>query len=282
MRFPAPPPGFARRHVVMAPCPSIAMWERGGEGPPIVFIHGNSSAKSAFAKLLIEPALADRHLVALDLPGAGESADMSDPAAYTIPAVARIVTTALAAAGLDEPVIVGWSLGGHIAIEMVGQQAPVAALVLTGTPPAGPGADEIAAAFHNSEQLAVGLSESPPDAALVDYLHHVYGLPGALPQHLVDAGFRFDGRFRARFAEHWLEGGDGHPQRAVVAHWPKPIAVIQGDREPFFDPASLDAMEWRQLWKDRGQTIGGAGHAPFFTNPREYAALLAEFVDDLN
>lgn len=282
MLFPAPPPGFTRRHVATAECPSIALWERRGEGSAIVFVHGNSSSKSAFVNLLVEPALADRHLVALDLPGAGESADMADPDAYTIPAVARTVASALAAADIRDPVVVGWSLGGHIAIEMVGQQAPVAALVLTGTPPAGPGAEEIASAFHQSEQLAVGLSERPSDNALIDYLHHVYGITGALPQHLVDAGQRFDGRFRARFAEHWLAGGDGHRQRVVVAYWPRPIAVIQGDREPFFDPSSLDAMAWGQLWRNRGQWIAGAGHAPFFTDPAAYARLLADFVGSID
>lgn len=281
MQFPSPPSGFVRRDVATAQGPAIAMWERRGSGAPIVFVHGNSSSKAAFADLLVEPSLADRHLVALDLPGAGESADLPDPTAYTIPAVARMVAAALDAADVRDPIVVGWSLGGHIAIEMVGQQAPVAALVLTGTPPAGPGADEIAAAFHQSEQLAVGLSESPSDAALIDYLHHVYGLTGALPQHLIAAGRRFDGRFRARFAEHWLGGGDGHPQRAVVAHWPRPIAVIQGDREPFFDPASLDAMAWGRLWRGAGQMIANAGHAPFLTHPAEYARLLTEFADGI-
>jgi pimeloyl-ACP methyl ester carboxylesterase len=274
-----PPTGFRLRDVATPDCPSIALWEREGAGPPIACIHGNTSSKDAFAALLVEPALAGRHLVALDLPGAGESADMADPHRYTIPIVASTMTAALAAAGLDRPILLGWSLGGHIAIEMAGQGAPLAALVLTGTPPAGPGADEIANAFHPSEELGVGLSESPPREALMGYIAQVYGLEPPLPEHLVTAGFRFDGRFRARFAEHWLAGESGHSQKAVIAGWPAPIAVIQGDREPFFDAASVNSLSWNRLWRGESQMIADAGHAPFLTHPAAYAALLAAFAD---
>lgn len=278
----SPSPILARRCVAVSACSSLAMLERGGEGAPIVLLHGNSSSGVVFDALLREPALEGRRLVVIDLPGAGHSADGAVPHQdYTIPAVARALIEGLARADIVDPVVLGWSLGGHIAIEMAAQGAMVRALILTGTPPAGPGLEDVSSAFHQDEVFAVGVSENPTPDALQAYLTRVYGCEGRLPAVFSQAGARFDGRFRARFGEHWLSGEGGHDQRRFVAEWERPIAVIQGDREPFFNPHSLDRLPWRHLWRGRSQMIDGAGHAPFVTHPSTYADLVAAFLTDI-
>ncbi|MFK8022449.1 MAG: alpha/beta fold hydrolase [Ilumatobacter sp.] len=87
---------------------------RQGSGFPIVFVHGLGMTATTWGACM--DALADRyHVVAVDLPGHGESPCPEDPDAFTRDA---------ALADLDEvidsldtpPVLVGHSLGGYLAL----------------------------------------------------------------------------------------------------------------------------------------------------------------------
>ena len=55
--------------------------------------------------------------------------------------------------------LVGWSLGGHIAIEAAAQGLPLAGIVISGTPPVGPGLEHMGDAFIPSESM--GLTGKP-------------------------------------------------------------------------------------------------------------------------
>lgn len=275
------PPGAEARRIVR-PAGDIAAWVKPGRGIPLLFVHGNTASKAAFRSLLAEPALAERAWAAIDLPGAGESDDAADPAAaYTIPAFARAVGEAIVGLGLDRPVVMGWSLGGHIAIEAAGQGVPMRGLVITGTPPCGPGPAEMAESFNMEALGEVAIAESPSREVLAGYIRRkLYGESRPVPDELFEAGYRFDARARSNFANHWLSAVEGHHARTVIAEWPHPIAVIQGDLEPFLDPTLIDRLTWRNLWRGRSQWIAGTGHAPFFERTGDYAALVAAFLDE--
>ncbi|MDQ1154488.1 alpha/beta fold hydrolase [Brevundimonas sp. SORGH_AS_0993] len=274
------PAGVEARDVETA-AGRIAVWNRPGEGAPLVLVHGNSASKAAFADLMVEPALDGRRLVALDLPGCGESEDARDPQTfYTIPAMARIVAETVERLALPAPVVLGWSLGGHIAIEAIGQGMAMSGLVLTGTPPCGPGHDELPGSFRDTEVMAVAFMEEPPEAMLQSYVEALYGGRRAKPEaFLVDAR-RTDGRLRATFSANWLKGQDGFHQRSVVAGWDGPIAVLQGEEDPFLHVEVLQSLAWGRLWRDAVQLLP-AGHAPFFEHPALFAAELACFLRDI-
>lgn len=276
-----PPVGVTRK-ILSTKAGRIAIWERPGRGAPLLYVHGNSASKAAFCDLFAEPALADRHMVAMDLPGSGESPDSETPEAeYNIPAFARTVAAVIAAMKLDRPVLVGWSLGGHVAIEAAGQGVALRGLVLTGTPPGGPGFEEFAATFRQTEVSDVTSSESPTPRKLAAYVDALYGDTRETPEAFYRAAIRCDGRMRRLMVEHWILAREGVPQRKLVAEWPGPIAAIQGAAEPFFDPTILDGMVWKNLWRGKSQYIAGTGHAPFFEEPRQYATLLAGFLTEM-
>lgn len=281
--FSEPPPAGVEVRRVETPSATLAAWERPGEGPALLMIHGNSASKAVFADLFAAPALAGRRMVALDLPGCGESSDARDPHdVYTIPGLARAVGQAITALGLERPVVLGWSLGGHVAIEAAGQGVAMTAMILTGTPPCGPGIEEAAESFHQTEEMGVTYMEDPPAELLDAYVRQVYGANRPIPDSFFSTARRSDGRLRSRFAEHWMAAEEGFHQRTVVSEWQNPIAVIQGDEEPFFDPALIDTLRWRNLWRGAGQVVAGGGHAPFFDQPQAYAMLVAQFLGDLD
>src|SRR5579863_4689602 len=115
---------------------AIAVHESGGEGPSAILIHGNSSSSRAFSRQLDGPLGKRFRLVAVDLPGHGASDDAGD-GAYSLRGHARAVQTVVDAIGLHEARFVGWSLGGHVALEMAPDLPNARGFVIFGTPPLG-------------------------------------------------------------------------------------------------------------------------------------------------
>jgi pimeloyl-ACP methyl ester carboxylesterase len=90
---------------------------RAGSGPPLVLVHGLGLSWRSW--LPIVDALESEHdVIGLDLPGFGQSPVLSDGVAPTPAALAGAIVDELDALGLDDPAIVGNSLGGWIALEV--------------------------------------------------------------------------------------------------------------------------------------------------------------------
>ena len=118
-----------------APNGAIAVHESEGEGPAAVLIHGNSSSSRAFSRQLDGALGARFRLVAIDLPGHGASEDAKDASAYSLAGHARAVLAAVDALGLTRARFIGWSLGGHVALEMAPDLPEAHGFLIFGTPP---------------------------------------------------------------------------------------------------------------------------------------------------
>ena len=92
---------------------------------------------------------------------------------------------------------------------------------------------------------------------------------------------RTDGIARRILWESFAVAGIGFPQRQAVETWDRPIAVIQGSDETFFDNAYLEGIKWRNLWEGRVHFVEGGGHAPFWARPNAYNEILARFLKDV-
>lgn len=89
-----------------------------GNEIPLVIIHGLGCAASyEYPQIARDPALRDRRVILIDLPGYGYS-DKPDDFSYTTSAQARVVMELLAHLGLDNVFIYGHSMGGSISIEV--------------------------------------------------------------------------------------------------------------------------------------------------------------------
>jgi pimeloyl-ACP methyl ester carboxylesterase/putative sterol carrier protein len=87
-----------------------------GQGPPVLLLHGLAATKLSYLPLL--PALAERYRVIVpDLPGHGES---SKPRTRYTPAYfARVIKALMDEMGLDDAAVIGNSMGGRVALEVV-------------------------------------------------------------------------------------------------------------------------------------------------------------------
>lgn len=103
--------------------------DRTGSGPPLVLIHGIGSRRGVWKPVV--PALAaERDVLAVDLPGFGDSPLLPGGERPTVEALARAVGAWWGELGIERPHVAGNSLGGGIALELAraGVVASVTAL----------------------------------------------------------------------------------------------------------------------------------------------------------
>ena len=101
----------------------LHLWQAGA-GPDLVMIHGSSANLREFT-MGLAPALTDRFRVTLvDRPGLGWSEDAGDSPAEQ----ARLIRLACETAGVTQPLVLGHSYGGAVALAWA-LQAPVAGLL---------------------------------------------------------------------------------------------------------------------------------------------------------
>jgi pimeloyl-ACP methyl ester carboxylesterase len=90
-------------------------YDRAGSGPPLVLVHSLGTDRCVWHPVLDRLA-ASRDVIALDLPGFGESEPL--PVTPTPAALADAITTFLGGLGIDRPGVAGNSLGGWVALEL--------------------------------------------------------------------------------------------------------------------------------------------------------------------
>lgn len=252
---------------------AIAVTDTGGGGTPILFIHGNSTCKEVFSRQLDSDLRAHYRLIAFDLPGHGDSDDATEPErTYSFEGYADAAAQVMAYLAVRKPVIVGWSLGGHVAIDMLRRSPQPRGIVLTGTPPVG--VDDVAQGFLPHPHMALTSKADFTEDDVQDYAHESTGMQ---EEFLTAAVRRTDGRAREWMFRSALRP-DAPNQRTLIEATTVPTAVITGASEPFVNNAYLDTIAWGNLWDGRVHRIANAGHAPFREQPDAFNTLLHRFV----
>lgn len=252
---------------------------RRGSGPAIVLCHGNSCSSRSFTRQL-HSALADRYqLLAIDLPGHGDSPPPADPERdYSLGGHAAALAALSAALGAEEAVFVGWSLGGHVLLEATELLPRAAGFLIFGAPPVASLRDFLAAAADDpSIQTAY---EARCGDEQVRALVSLFVRPGHPPPPLFIEDFRrTDPRARALLGAS-AAAGRLRDEVQIIAELDRPLAVLHGAREQIVRRSHFDRLRMPTLWRGAVQELPDAGHAPHWESPDLFNQLLDEFATD--
>lgn len=150
-----------------------------GQGEPILMLHGLGATKAEFMPTLAALAPAGFRVVAIDLPGFGDS-DKPLAAPYDAPFFARWVLATMDALGIGRAHVLGHSMGGRVALE-VGMRHPerVEGLVLM-TPSMAWLAERRWAGWLKLVRPELGLIQPAPKAVVESVVKRV--VPGSQSQ----------------------------------------------------------------------------------------------------
>jgi len=258
---------------------TIRLSESDGRGMPIVLIHGSGASRAVFGKQFSSPLSRSHRMVALDLPGHGESANARHPAEdYSIPALARTVGEVLAARDIERAVVFGWSLGGHVGIELMATNPTVAGLMVSGAPPIPPGPLGMLRGFKTNIDLLLATKEQFSERDALRFYELCYHGQG--DRDFLEAIRRADGRVRTAVSRSLMRG-EGVDQKRAVEHAPVPVAMLNGQDETVTRLSYIAALDYNTLWRKASHIIANAGHAPFWDQPDIFNRLLAEFTADV-
>jgi len=268
-----------KTHKIDAANGAIAFHESGGQGPAAVLIHGNSSSSRVFSRQLDGPLGERFRLVAVDLPGHGASDDARGRSAYSLPGHARAVRAVVDALELGGAVFVGWSLGGHVALEMAPELTNARGFMIFGTPPLAFPLD-LGEAFLPNPATGFTFSEHVDREQAAAYVRSFFK-PGFadVPPFFMEDVMRTDGRARSNLGASIAPGG-ARDEVAVVRDLKVPLAVLHGAGEQLVNVRYFASIAMPTLWRGAVQVIPGAGHTPQWETPEAFDALLAAFIEE--
>ena len=255
----------------------LAVVSRGG-GAPLVLLHGWSMSAAVFTELL-DPLGVERLVLAPDLPGHGAS----DPGpAYDPAALAGDLEEWLLGTGHREIDLIGWSLGGQVALELArSARLRVRRLVLVATTPRFVASSDWPHGLPPGQVRAMARDLRRDYPATLEAFFQLQFAAEQLPrerwQSLLDQTFQPASRPIPEVALAALEALRVGDLRGRLANVTCPTLVHQGEFDRITVPTAAAVLA-AGLPSARLRFMDGVGHAPFLSRPGETLQLWREFL----
>lgn len=198
-----------------------------------------------------------------------------------MPGYASVLAGFLTAVDAEDAVVMGWSLGGHIALEAAPHLPAAKGFVIFGTPPVG-APDQLAEAFLPNPAVNIGFTAEVDDDAAQAYAQSFLAPGSPLPlDDLVADILATDGAARAGLLAS-IQAGQFADEVGIVAQLTQPLAVLHGQDEQLVNLTYLHGLTMPTLWRHAVQLLPDTGHAPHLEAPEKFAEILTEFITDLD
>ena len=251
--------------------------DTGGDGTPVLFIHGFPLNASMWDPQV--QALGDKYrLIVPDLKGFGSSDAPDDRSTYSVDSYADELKAVLDDAGVDKAVIAGLSMGGYVAFAF-NRKYPdaIAALVLADTK-----AEPDDAAGKEKRQTHQKLVESEGTSGLIDALTDALTSPttkNSKPDVVARVKTVMDNPAPGFIGA--LETMKQRPDSSAdLAGIGVPTLIVVGEEDPLTPPAVGESMQ-QQISGSEMVVVPGAGHFSNLESPEEFNQALDDFLTKL-
>lgn len=229
-------------------------YERVGEGPPLVLLHGGLSDSREWRRQL--EALSDEFLaVAWDAPGCGHSAD--PPETFRLPEYAASLAAFVDALGLERPHLLGLSFGAGLALELYRHRPTVPRTLVLASAYAGWTGSLAADVVEQRLQHVLREAELPPDQAVPGYLPGLF--TASAQAELIDEMVAIMSEFHPAGVRAMARAFAEADLRDVLARITVPTLLLYGDadrRSPLHVAEDLHA----RIPTSRLVVMHGVGH----------------------
>jgi 2-succinyl-6-hydroxy-2,4-cyclohexadiene-1-carboxylate synthase len=252
------------------------------ENPDVLCLHGFMGSAADWQE--VATAIGDRAFcVALDLPGHGASLGLA-PEVYTMEGTARAVIRTLDDFEARRPVIVGYSMGGRLALYLaLRHPGRCAGLFLESASPGLESVEEQAARRDADEEKAKRLESGDFENFLRDWYRQPLFAPLAREEGLLRRTIEARRRNEPSELARSLRGMGAGSQPSL---WQEleglavPALAVAGELDGKY--AGISSRMASISPKVESVVIPGAGHNLHDEAPAEYAALLGRFLDRLS
>lgn len=254
-----------------------------GDGPPLVLLHGFTGSTQTWASLR-SVAEKSHTVIAVDLPGHGNSSAPNDPRCYSLTRFAEKLSRILDEFSIDRTALLGYSMGGRAALRFaLAHGDRVSGLILESMSPGITDPAARAARARADNALADAI-ESDGIEAFVNRWERlpIWETQRALPDEVRT-------RLREQRLENRQEGlanslrgasaGQDEPVYDGLGEIEAPTLLIAGE----LDSKYVEIAESMQkaMSNARLSIIDDAGHAAHFERPDDFASAVMGFLQDI-
>jgi 2-succinyl-6-hydroxy-2,4-cyclohexadiene-1-carboxylate synthase len=255
-----------------------------GKGVPVLLVHGFTGSAEGWGEGILEGLADRRQVLAVDLPGHGESAGDRDPERFTMDRVVADLVAVLEDRGFEKADWVGYSMGGRIAVAAaVSHPERIQRLVLESASP-GLRAEDARARRRRQDDLLARRIEAQGIEAFVDYwmAQPLFSTQLRLPPAVLGDSRRRRLRNDPLALAHVLRGMGTGSQPSYWAALPKiniPTLLLTGQLDARY---TRNAQEMAALLPDaRHVVVPDAGHTVHLELPRAWLRVVTEFLPPL-
>ena len=237
----------------------------------ILFVHGNSLSSKSFIEQFQSEKFKDLRLIALDLPGHGDSEKLNN---YNIPVLASYLSGFVKKLALKDFILVGHSLGGHIVSHTLKELDPKAIVLIANTPIATQA--DIPNLFLPHPNLAL-INKYPISKSEVIELINSYFKTTKDYQAEISDFLNTDKNFKTTFVKSLVDAKFEN-EIELIKQKKIPVLMTTGAEDGFINPEYLESLSLK-LWKDKVHYLPG-GHCLLKDNPNDFNNLLYSLISE--
>jgi len=258
---------------------NIKYWEKGTSDVAVFFIHGNSLSKSSFINQFKTEHFSNYRLIAMDLPGNGNSDRLKNSDDYiqnTLPLLIEFIGKLK----INKLIICGHSLGGHISFRLAKYiNNKLLGICTIGTPPLSPldFSTETPFSFHPLANLLFNDAISKENAKeWVTTAFHKSLEVEPIIKNILEADPNFRRGMREAFTSSELEN-----EIELINSINKKVLLAYGTFDFTLNKKYIDKIVEKKVNKNRIVYIPNSGHIPHLEEYELFNESLVSYIQEV-